>query len=95
MISSNPDIIILDVRKLEEYNEEHLINAINMPYDEIEKSFSSEITDNLESIIVLYCKSGVRATTAAETLSKLGYTNVYTFGGINDWKYDTVSENNN
>lgn len=90
MINSNTNIIILDVRTKSEFDEGHLENEINIPYDEVESRFKSEVTSDFESTIIVYCKSGVRAETASKTLINLGYINVYTFGGINDWNYEIV-----
>ena len=39
-------------------------------------------------LILVYCRSGRRSKIAAESLSKLGYTNVKEFGGIIDWEYE-------
>ena len=40
-------------------------------------------------LILVYCRSGNRSKTASSTLADLGYTNIYEFGGINTWPYDT------
>lgn len=88
MVESNNEIIILDVRTKEEYNEGHLKNAINIPVDIINTFEES----NKDKEIIIYCRSGVRAGTAMNELHKMGYTNLYTFGGIQDWKYDIIVE---
>lgn len=90
MIDQNSDEIVLDVRSLEEYNEGHLPNSINMTNEQIKVRFEKEITDDKDRIIIVYCKSGVRAKTASQTLVDLGYKNVYTFGGITSWTYDII-----
>ena len=41
-----------------------------------------------ELLILVYCHSGNRSKQASEKLAGLGYTNVYEFGGINDWTGD-------
>lgn len=43
-----------------------------------------------DSKILVYCRSGNRSATAAKILISMGYTNVYDFGGINDWAYEVV-----
>ena len=40
---------------------------------------------------MVYCRSGNRSAQAAEKLIKMGYTNVYDFGGIKNWTYETES----
>ena len=46
---------------------------------------------DLNQEILIYCRSGNRSSQAAKKMLEAGYTNVYDFGGINDWPYDTVS----
>jgi len=38
-----------------------------------------------------YCRSGKRSEAAAKALTGMGYINIYDFGGIIDWPYETVS----
>lgn len=90
-IDENKDVIILDVRTLEEYNEAHIENAILIPNEIIIDSPPDALPD-LDAEILIYCRSGNRSQQAAEKLIDLGYTNVYDFGGIIDWPYDTVTE---
>ena len=90
MIDTLEDEIILDVRTQEEFNEIHLENAINLTNERIKTRFETLVTDKKDATIIVYCKSGVRAKTASQTLVDMGYTNVYTFGGIDTWQYEVV-----
>lgn len=85
--------VIVDVRTFEEYSEGHIPNAINIPVETIGKHMPEELPDR-EQLILIYCRSGVRAKQAAELLAGLGYVNVCEFGGILDWKGETVTEFN-
>ena len=38
-----------------------------------------------EKPVALYCASGGRSSMAAQTLTNLGYTEVYNIGGFGDW----------
>ena len=87
IMDTKNDIIILDVREQYEYDEGHIPNAILIPYTEIESKAESVIPDKNKEILV-YCRSGRRSKIAAESLVKLGYTNVKEFGGIIDWPYE-------
>ena len=80
------DAIIVDVRTPEEFKESHLKNAVNIPVDEIETRFATEVTNDKSKKIFLYCKSGVRAINAMEKLKSLGYGKLYSIGGIKDWE---------
>ena len=91
MMTTRENIIVVDVRNEEEYNEGHIDGAINLPLMKIEEKFKSLVTKNKDDVILVYCKSGVRAGIASETLVKMGYKNVYNFGGIDTWEYGLVT----
>ncbi len=87
-LDSEKGIVLLDVRTQEEYAEKHIPNSLLIPVDVIEKEAPSKLTDK-NAVIFVYCRSGRRSVTASEALIKMGYTNVYNLGGINDWPYET------
>lgn len=90
MMEQESGYIILDVRTPEEFAEKHIPNAINIPNETIDTDEISELPDK-EQLIMVYCRSGRRSKEAAEKLVALGYTNIVEFGGIIDWKGETVS----
>lgn len=90
MMAEESGYIILDVRTPEEFAEKHIPNAINVPNETICTGEISELPDK-NRLIMVYCRSGRRSKEAAEKLVKLGYTNIVEFGGIIDWKGETVS----
>lgn len=79
--------IILDVREQDEFDEGHIPGAILLPYTKIDAGAEEKIPDK-DALILVYCRSGRRSKIAAESLAKLGYTNVKEFGGIIDWPYE-------
>ena len=79
--------IILDTREQDEFDEGHIPNAILIPYTEIENQ-AEEMIPYKDKLILVYCRSGRRSKIAAESLAKIGYTNVKEFGGIIDWPYE-------
>ena len=91
LMDSEDGYIILDVRTPEEFAERHIEGAILIPDYEIGEKAESILTDK-EQLILVYCRSGRRSKNAANELAALGYTNIKEFGGINDWKYGTVTE---
>ena len=91
MMVEETDYIILDVRTPEEFAEKHIPNAINVPNETIGNDDIPELP-NKDQMILVYCRSGNRSKQASEKLVKLGYTNIYEFGGINDWTGKTVEE---
>jgi len=91
LMDSEQDYIILDVRTPEEYAVGHIAGAVLIPDYEIGEKAESILTDK-DQLILVYCRSGRRSKNAANELATLGYTNIKEFGGINDWKYGTVTE---
>ena len=88
-LDKNSNIILLDVRTTQEYNQAHIPGCILIPLDELNNKATSELKDKNAKIIV-YCRSGGRSATACSILTNLGYTNVYNMlGGIMGWKYET------
>lgn len=82
-------VIIVDVRRQEEYDAGHIANAILMPNETIRDEAAAKLPDK-NATYLLYCRTGIRAGQAAQKLADLGYTDVYSFGGISTWPYDIV-----
>lgn len=76
-IYKREDAIIIDVRTPEEYKENHIEGAINIPMYEVD-NLKNEIFDK-DAVILLYCKTGKRSKIVKEILMQNGYRNVYTF----------------
>ncbi len=74
--------IIVDVREKDEYDEDHLDDAINIPYTVITDKIG-EYADK-DTKILVYCRSGVRSNKAANSLLEAGYKNIYDLGSINN-----------
>lgn len=90
-IMEEEDVIIIDVRTKEEYDNSHIKNAVLIPNETI-GSDKLEKVSNLNQKIIVYCRSGARSKKAAMKLLKIGYKNVYDMGGIMNWPYETVTE---
>ena len=91
MMEEEKDYIILDVRTPKEFAEKHIPGAINIPNETIGNDEIEELPEK-EQLILVYCRSGNRSKQASVKLAALGYTNIYEFGGINEWTGETVSE---
>ena len=92
LMDTEKNYIIIDVRTIEEYNEGHVKNAISLPNEEIVVGSEkvATILPNKDQMLLVYCRSGKRAADASTKLVNMGYTNVYSFGGIIDWPYEVV-----
>ena len=85
------EVIILDVREQGEYDSGHIPGAVLLPVGSIDETTAAEVIPEKDSMVLVYCRSGNRSKTASSTLAELGYTNIYEFGGINTWPYETES----
>ena len=76
---------ILDVRTPDEFNVDHLANAINL--DIYSEKFDTEINKlDKQKTYYVYCQRGGRSANATEKLRKAGLQNVYELdGGIVNW----------
>lgn len=79
--------IIIDVRTKDEYASGHIPGAICIPNESISNIDPVQLSNKDQNIIV-YCQTGMRASKAAKKLKRLGYKNVFNFGGINSWHGD-------
>ncbi len=81
-----PDVVVLDVRTAEEFDEGHIEGAVNIDYKQ--SGFVEKSTAMLpkEKTIAVYCRSGRRSAGAAELLAAEGYKMVNLYGGILAWK---------
>ena len=76
--------LIVDVRRPDEFAEGHIEGAINVPNEGIAEEMPEELPDK-NQLLLIYCRTGRRSKEASEKLAKIGYKNVYEFGGINTW----------
>ena len=83
-------VTVVDVRTQNEYDEGHIPNAVLIPNETIRTEPS--LLPDKQAVILVYCRSGNRSHQAAVKLVKLGYENVYDFGGINSWPYEVVKD---
>ena len=81
------NLVLIDVRSKEEYNESHIPRAINIPYDELENKVKYDKALN----IVVYSYNDSRSHLATTVLEKLGYKNIYE-GDMSDYKGKLVIE---
>jgi phage shock protein E len=77
-------LLIIDVRSVEEYDAGHFSTAINIPHDQI-ASRMEELKPHRGKGIILYCQSGARAAAAEKILKSNGFSKVINAGG-----YDAI-----
>ena len=69
---------IIDVREKNEYDNGHIINAVNIPLSELRDRIS-EIPKDIP--VYLHCRTGQRSYNAAKALGNLGFQNIYNITG--------------
>jgi rhodanese-related sulfurtransferase len=80
------DAILLDIRSIAEFSEGHILNAINIPFTDLDNR-TSELEKFRDRAIIIYCKTGVSAGQAATSLNKLSFKKIHRLkGGIENWK---------
>jgi len=84
LMMADEDVVILDVRTQEEFDEGHIINAVLLPDFDISELAADVLPDKNQTILV-HCRSGKRSESASRELINMGYTRVFDFGGILDW----------
>ncbi len=83
---NNPDAIIVDVRRDDEYKAGHIPGAVLLTMETITAETAAKVLPDKNQMILIHCRSGRRSKISAQTLLELGYTNLIEFGGILDYK---------
>jgi phage shock protein E len=65
--------LVIDVRSEQEYRTGHFGGAVNIPYDQFETRIS-EIGNNKERPVIVYCYAGSRSAVAFGILRKNGFS---------------------
>ena len=71
---------LVDVREDREWTAGHIKGARHLGRGILERDIENAIPDTGREI-VLYCGGGFRSALAAESLKKMGYTNVFSMAG--------------
>lgn len=87
MMGELDKFIVLDVRTQKEFDERRVAGAILIPYNEI-GSQGPKLLPDKDTPIFVYCRTGRRSAIAAADLAKQGYSRVYDFGALSDWKFE-------
>ena len=83
--NENEKLLILDVRTVEEYQNGHVEDAVNLPVANISESIN--MFNDKDQKIVVYCRSGRRAGNALQFLTDNGFTNLYHLeGDMSAWE---------
>lgn len=80
MQESGEPFLLIDVREDSEWQAGAIKGAVHMGRGVIERDIECNIPDK-GAKLVLYCGGGYRSALSADSLQKMGYTNVYSLAG--------------
>lgn len=81
----NNDGVVVDLRNKETFDRGHIVNAKNIPYDELEAG-KAKIEKFKNKPVVAVCDAGSTSTRAVAALRESGFVSAYTLkGGMNAW----------
>jgi len=78
MITGTSNFVLLDVRTVTEYEDNHIRGAVNIPVGELRTRYS-ELDKEKQTILI--CSSGNRSSLATSILSRNGFTKLFNVAG--------------
>ena len=78
MITSDADFVLLDVRAPQEFEDNHIAGAVNIPAADL-RTRHDELNKDKTTVIV--CSSGNRSSLGASILEQHGFKDVYNVAG--------------
>lgn len=92
-IESTPELILLDIREVDEFQKMHIRNSLHIPRGVLEGACVWNYDDTVPELakardqnIVVICRSGNRSALAAQTMQAMGFENVRSLKmGIKGW----------
>lgn len=85
----NPDVLILDVRTGEEWEEGHIPDATHLDIQELQERWQ-ELPEDRDTGIACICAVGGRSAAACDFLASQGYRRLYNvIGGMNGYTGET------
>ncbi len=86
-MESDNEFVLVDVLSPEDYNEEHIPGAINIPLEKLKDVASLQLNKNQRIIVYADDHTTEKSNQAALVLEGMGYRKVSDFdGGLHAWK---------
>lgn len=76
MMNSDKDVLLLDVREIDEFEERNIPKSINIPLNKLLFNLD-DIEDYKDKDVIVYCRSGHRSITACNLLKMEGFNKLY------------------
>jgi rhodanese-related sulfurtransferase len=78
--------VALDIRSEKDFNTSHILDAISLSTEKINKNGFTSLEKHKENPIIVVCSAGVSAVKTANDLHKKGFARVNVLkGGMNAW----------
>ena len=98
-LTADAGTLVVDVREPAEFAQQHISGAVNYPRGVLEMNIHNHpkvaasgcapdmaLAQLAQSPLYLICRSGARSALAAESLQRMGFTQVYSVaGGMQAW----------
>jgi rhodanese-related sulfurtransferase len=86
----NKGALVIDVRKPDEFQAGHIVNARNLTLDRL-KGEEDSVAKKKDKVLLAVCDNGGLSGKAASMLRKAGYTNAFSLkGGLGGWRADNL-----
>ena len=86
----NKGALVIDIRKPDEFESGHIVNARNVPIDRMQKG-EENVHKQKSKILLAVCADGSIAGRAVSYLRKAGFENAFSLkGGIAGWRADNL-----
>lgn len=85
LVARREQLLLIDVREDREWQAGSMPGSVHLGRGVLERDVVAQVPDK-NTELVLYCGGGYRSALAAENLSRMGYTRVWSLaGGIKGW----------
>lgn len=75
-LADNSTATLVDARSADEYAAQHVTGAVNIPHDQLDEH-ADRLPADTAGPVIIYCRSGMRASLLREQLVERGFTNVH------------------
>ena len=87
---NHQDGMVLDVRDAAVFKQGHIVNAKNIPIEQLPKRLN-ELENHKDKPIIVCCQRGVTSLRGVKVLTYAGFDKVFNLkGGINGWVADKL-----
>ena len=83
LISIINQVNIIDIRSVQSYNNNHIPNSINIPFDKL--ILNPELYLDKNTFYYIYCQKGLSSSNVCRILNNLGYKLINIDGGYENW----------